>query len=116
VSSSSRGSVIHRVLGIAPGAAPSWRCSPDSCQGFDLLIALEVGLIVVGVVPVPARGSWWPVPIALAAVTLFWLCVHAPFERHERRGRARRRRGECVWCGRIGLGPGSSCPECPDRA
>jgi hypothetical protein len=114
--STPRRSVLHRFLGITPGAAPAWLCSLDGCQGFDLFVAVEDSLIIVGLVLGPARGFWWPLLIALAAVTSFGFCVHVPFERYERRARARRRRGECVWCGRHGFAPGSGCPECAEWA
>jgi hypothetical protein len=111
-----RTTALHRFLGIAPGAAPPWLCAPDACQGFDLLQAAELviiaGVVVLGVV----RGSWRPLLVAIPAMAWFGLRVHAPFEGHERLWRARRRRGECPWCGRRGDGPGGSCRGCGDRA
>jgi len=115
VSRLSRSSILHRFLGIAPGAAPSWLCSHDGCLGFDLFDAVEGGLIAIAAVVGAARGLWWPLLVAIPGVLWFELSVRARFESHERLWRARRRRGECVWCGRVGVGPCGSCQECGSR-
>jgi hypothetical protein len=111
-----RTTTLHRLLGITPGAAPSWLCSPEGCRSFDLLQATELvlfaGVVVLGVV----RSSWWPLLAVIPAMACFELRVHTPFESHERLWRARRRRDECPWCGRRGDGPGGSCRACGDRA
>ncbi len=110
------GSPLHRLLRLAPGSVPPWFCSRDSCTGFDLLIAVEVGLILGALLLGQFHGLWWPLAVAIPSVILFWAFVHAPFENRERWGRARRRRGECVWCGQAGVEPGSHCEGCGGRA
>src|SRR5438105_10455642 len=97
------GSLLHRLLRITPGYTPEWFCSRDECLGMDLLIAGEVGVGFGSVLTAQCRGWWWLVPPALAAVVWFGLKVHIPFQDRERWGRARRRRGECVWCGQASV-------------
>jgi hypothetical protein len=110
-----RSSILHWFFNIAPGTAPSWLCS-NTCPGFDLLVAVEVFPIIVALIFGAARGLWWALLVAIPGVLWFLLSVHGPFESHERLWRARRRRGECVWCGRVGVGPGGSCQGCAERA
>src|SRR4051812_7658513 len=103
------GSSLHRLLRIRPGYAPAWFCARDSCTGIDLLMGVEVGLVFASLL-LGKLGGWWLVPLALAAVARFAVAVHLPFESRERWGRARRRRGECVWCGQPGASPAVACP------
>jgi hypothetical protein len=71
---------------------------------------MEVGLIFGPRLLGLSQGLW--LAVVLPIVILFLVFVHAPFDRRERWGRARRRRGECVWCGQTGVEPGSRCDRC----
>ena len=89
---------VHRILRIKPGRVPKWVCSPSSCAGLDLLSV--VGSAVLLFALLLSRTS--VVPAVALAVLLVWyvIFVMIPFESCERSARARRRRNECVYCGR----------------
>ena len=104
------GSLLHRAFRITPGYAPVWLCSRNTCAGIDLLTA--VGSVALGCMMfLPKHVGWWTwwisLPI-LIACPVFAL----PFQNRERWGRARRRRGECVWCGQADTNPDDPCPKC----
>jgi hypothetical protein len=104
------GSLLHRALRITPGYAPVWFCSRNTCAGFDLLTAIATGAIGC-MIFLPTRIGWWTwwlgVPIVIAC-----LVFGIPFQDRERWGRARRRRGECVWCGQKDTSPDVPCRKC----
>ena len=104
------GSLLHRVFGITPGYAPFWFCSRNTCAGFDLLTAIASAAIIC-VFFLPARGSWWTLSIGIP-LAIAWLVLAIPFQNRERWGRARRRRGECVWCGQENTMPEIACSMC----
>jgi hypothetical protein len=58
---------------------------------------------------------WWYIPIEIA-VGIFWGTVHMPFESTERFAKARRRRGECRWCGHADVAVASHCCACGNIA
>src|SRR5437762_2298500 len=80
---------IHRALHIRPGEAPFWLCSRSACAGLDLLKAIALAIPGTGLVifydrPAVVWGS-------MAIMVAFVLAVVVPFERCERKARARRR-------------------------
>ena len=104
------GSLLHRACRIPPGYAPLWFCSRNTCAGFDLLTA--VATAVIGCMMfLPTRVGWWTWSICLP-IAIAWLVFAIPFQNRERWGRARRRRGECVWCGQANTNPGVACSRC----
>ena len=104
-------SLLHRLLGLTPGYAPMWVCSRDSCLGIDIFAIAPTVIIIASFVLGHLLGSSW-LPAVLPATIIFWIFVYLRFENRERWGRARRRRGECVWCGQAGSEPGSPCGKC----
>ena len=104
------GSRLHRAFRITPGYAPLWFCSRSTCAGFDLLTAVASGVIGC-MVFLPTRVGWWTWSICLP-IGIAWLVFAIPFQNRERLGRARRRRGECVWCGQANTNPRVPCSKC----
>ncbi len=104
------GAFLHRVFGITPGYASVWLCSRKPCEGVDLLTAIA-SVTIICMIVLAARVGWWMwlvcIPILIA-----WLVLTIPFQNRERWGRARRRRGECVWCGQENTIPGTACSKC----
>jgi hypothetical protein len=97
-------SQLHKRLGVTPGDIPAWLMSTH-CEGFDLMVVIAgipffAGIACVGL----AFGSsfwfvWLPLSVA-CFTTVGLLCwamekLYAP----ERLARARKKRGECIWCG-----------------
>ena len=105
------GSPLHRLLRLTPGFVPTWICSRDNYTGFELLIGLEVCLVLGGVLLGQFQGHWWLLAVLIPPVVAFGFFVHVPFMRQEQRARARRRRGECVWCGQS-RGDADRCRAC----
>ncbi len=104
------GAFLHRVLGITPGNAPVWLCSRNPCEGIDLLTPIAPAIFICMIILAVRVGLWtWLICFPLLA-GCFVLVV--PFESRERLGRARRRRGECVWCGQENMAPGAACSQC----
>ena len=54
------GSILHRLLGVTPGYAPMWLSSRDSCNGFDLLAAVQAAGFFTTIVLVWALRTWKP--------------------------------------------------------
>jgi hypothetical protein len=104
------GSLLHRALRITPGYAPVWFCSRNTCAGFDLLTAIAT-VVIACMMFLPTHVGWWTWLICLPIATA-WLVFAIPFQNRERWGRARRRRGECVWCGQADTSPDVPCPKC----
>jgi hypothetical protein len=108
---------LHRVFRFKPGRVPRWVCSASSCEGLDLFS-------VVGSVIFLLALSLFRTRTLLATGLVILLVLYAyPMTRFyncERLARARRRRNECVFCGRA-LEKQSSenlqvCGRCPDTA
>ena len=107
------GSALHRFLRITPGYAPLWLCSGESCTGIDVLTVVAGLLVGCGVVlGLIGIHSWWWRIIGVVLGVLLLFGLHMPFGNRERCGRARRRRGECVWCGQAGVTSGRTCEAC----
>ena len=103
------GSPLHRVFGITPGFAPPWLCSHSSCGGVDVTVAALVAVSFAAFAWGMARGWGWE----LGVPAVWGACYLAgAFWDRERLGRARRRRGECVWCGRADTAAGTRCTGC----
>jgi hypothetical protein len=104
------GSHLHRLLRITPGYAPAWLCSRNTCEGIDLLTLAPV----IGFIASAALAKWASAWILVVAVPILvsWLVFAFEFSQRERWGRARRRRGECVWCGQPKTVSGVACPTC----
>ena len=104
-------SFLHRAFGWQPGFVPSWFASRDSCIGADVLVISEAALVFAAlrlrqVAILPAIGL-----VALAF--LFGLFVHMPFDSAERFAWARRRRNECVICGKkLQSKAEANCDDC----
>jgi hypothetical protein len=109
-------SLLHRLLGLTPGHAPTWICSRNSCEGLDLLIFVEVIAIFGACLLGQFHGLWWLLAVVVPAVIFFWLYLHQPFANRERWGRARRRRDECVWCGKENVEAGNGGCDCEGAA
>lgn len=106
------GSWLHRVLHITPGYASNFLLSPDSCLGFDMLVVIN-GILFLGISGLlHIYGIKWGWVVGLFIGLVFMIFIVVPFENRERFGRARRRRGECVWCGQMGIVSGSVCTNC----
>jgi hypothetical protein len=103
------GSLLHWLLRLTPGYAPPWLCSRDQCADLDLLVVLEACLIFGTLLLAKLSGLWWPAIVVAPSAILFAMVLHVPFQSRERWGRARRRRGECVWCGLLNVEPGGDC-------
>ena len=89
---------LHRFLRIEPGRAPWWVCSRDSCAGIDVLSFVGSLISLLAMLLCRAHAL---VAAALAILTvMFAIYAMIPFETCERRARARRRRNECIFCGR----------------
>lgn len=103
-----RPSPLHRVFRVEPGLAPRWVVS-SSCEGGDAFVWVEV-LLILGAIFVWQHSH--VASLALVTATLaFAALLHLPFERVERFARARRRRRECIFCGRK-LESGEICAAC----
>ena len=86
VSSRSPTSALHRVLRMKPGGAPGWLCA-TACEGLDMLVGLEVGLILLGLAIHAALGLWWPLlAVIIPALVLFAVLVQMPFESRDALG------------------------------
>lgn len=105
-------SLLHRILRFAPGRVPAWLCSRDYCTGFDLIIASQITLLTGAFVASKVLHLPWLWIPALVVLGSFAWFVYLPFEQRERWGRARLRRGECVWCGESGVASGAECQAC----
>ena len=105
-------SLLHRILRTAPGRAPAWLCSRNSCDGFDLLVGFEIVILLIPLVASWISGAYWPWIPTLVTFGLFLWFVHVPFADRERKGRARLNRGECIWCGTPNVPTGAECPAC----
>lgn len=104
------GAFLHWVLGITPGYAPVWLCSRNSCEGIDLLTPIAPAMFICMIILAVRVGLWtWLICLPLL---MGCLVLVVPFESRERLGRARRRRGECVWCGWENIAPGAACSQC----
>ena len=104
------GSILHRLLGVTPGYAPTWLSSRDSCNGFDLLATVQAAGFFTTIVLVWALRGWGCLLGLPLVAGCAWLA--SGFTDRERFGRARLFRGECVWCGRPSTPPGDCCPAC----
>jgi hypothetical protein len=85
-------------------------------MGIDVVGLGEVFLFLASLPLAKLPGGWL---LALGSITLiaaFFIFVHMPFDNRERLGRARRRRGECVWCGQADVYIGDRCPTCGNRS
>ena len=102
-------STLHRFLGLAPGEVPVWLLSRDSCAGLDLLSSLLAVFGVAGIMVGSSLGIWWGLVSAVPIIPFGLLVVR--FDAAERWARARRRRGECVWCGHAEAHGGHTCPS-----
>jgi len=108
-----RGSVPHRLLGFTTGYAPPWFCTRNACTGFDFLDVLAfIGFLAL--LLLFQFYSVWTGIVGLVPIVCWWILIGS-FKNRERWGRARRRRIECVWCGRKGTPSGSDCPACQRR-
>src|SRR5713226_5335892 len=103
-------SFLHRVLRIRPGFAPLWLQSRNACDGWSLPFFLVV-LAVFSMFFVVSLVGWWSLLFG-APLIFVGFKVSGSFENRERWGRARRRRGDCVWCGREETPARSVCPTC----
>jgi cobalamin biosynthesis protein CobD/CbiB len=90
---------LHSLLRIAPGRTPKWVCSPNSCTGLDFL-SIVCALIFILAIFLAYTHLMLAATI-VALLVLFVAAVMMPFEACERTARARRRRNECVFCGRV---------------
>ena len=91
---------------------PRWIASCRSCDGFDLLIALQTGSLIAAI-------ALWklshiiPALIVVVVTLCFAFLLHLPFENIERFARARIRRRECVYCGELAFDEtGGNCHNC----
>jgi hypothetical protein len=91
-------SLLHRLLNVTPGRYP-WLCNASACgEGWVGLIDVVVIGALLGCLALSYFGfvsAWISIPIWFA----FLGCLFGPFTDRERFARARRRRGECIWCG-----------------
>lgn len=106
------GSSLHRMMGLTPGYAPVWLCGRSRCIGLDIPSMVPGALFLAAC----AASRWWAWLSFLALTILYWALVYEPFAGREQWGRARRRRGECVWCGQDGVASYSVCAACGRRA
>jgi hypothetical protein len=80
-------------------------------MGIDLVFIVEAGAVFATLMLGKTLGWWLPAAI-IPVVIYFFAFVHMPFQNRERWGRARRRRGECVWCGKEDIELGTRCCNC----
>lgn len=94
----SSASALHRWLHLKPGYAPTWLCSRSHCTGIDSLLAVQAALLGIAFALWRFGIDWkW---LGLAILGAFSCGILSfRFSERERFGRARRRRGECFWCG-----------------
>ena len=105
-----KASLLHRLLGITPGYAPAWLWSHDACLGIDILNLIGGGAVLITLILGQIYSAWiWLIGIPFIVC---WLRITLDFEKRERLGRSRLRRGECVWCGRSDTPSGVDCPAC----
>jgi hypothetical protein len=90
---------LHRVLHINPGLLPRWVCSYNRCgAGVNAFSALGSLMIVAAIILF--RISLVAALALVALSALYGWFVVLPFEACESSARARRRRNECINCGR----------------
>jgi hypothetical protein len=106
-------SLLHRRLRVTPGRVPSLICA-TTCEGFDVFVPLLGFPLFFWLCNLLAGTSRWPLPwmIAIPIVCGLGFAFYLPFQDRERFGRARRRRGECVWCGQANVASKTVCPRC----
>jgi hypothetical protein len=105
-------SFVHGLFGVTPGHAPGWvyACCCGGCEG-AVIMFVPAGALAAGVVAGRLYGWWWLLVLLLPPAVL-WFAGMAQFGGREHSGRARLRRGECVWCGRADTAPGTVCATC----
>jgi hypothetical protein len=103
-------SILHRLLRVTPGSVPNW-ITACSCEGWSLFIVLEIIFLFVALAAW-TRLSPWISLVLIAAIGAFAFLLEMPFEERELFGRARRRRRECVRCGRPDVAAQSPCSTC----